>query len=811
MNVGTSRILAACLAVASPVFAAIDLNGDGHSDVWEILYNAQGLEGLIDSDGDGVSNVDEQRAGTNPFDANDALSLDVLGGMDAICWDTSPGKHYILEQNPSFPMSHWSVLLSFQASGEIAVTDLAGVATNEGILRLRAGDLDTDGDGLSDWEEIMIDFDPAKDHTQNYPQDDYTRVAGGLVTPSSVLLVGIDTNTSESWPDPGIIAVRRSGGIHPLAVTVTLAGTASPGLDYVPPTNLVAILEPGRREAWLRFTPLADAQVETTETIQVSIVPSADFVVSGPATASVQIADHQPGDGPTAKEASRFLVQASFGPNTSSVAEVMQAGISNWIDQQLSLPPTFHKPDLDARTNAMLATYQQHRISSWWKRAMQADDQLRQRMAFALSEIFVVSQNSALEGEPLALAAYYDMLVEHAFDNYYDLLFAVSSHPVMGIYLSHLQNEKTPEDGSAFPDENYAREVMQLFSIGLWMLNEDGTQMTDTNNQPIPTYDNDDITAMARVFTGLSYGTGDTNLWWEFYWPPRYDATVPMAMWEMFHDTNTKHLVNGGFIPAGQPGMRDVQMAVSNLYLHPNTGPFIGRQLIQRFVTSNPTTGYVARVAAAFNDNGSGVRGDLGTVLRAILLDPEARDPSFMEIPTYGKMREPYLRIVNLARALETPPAQHNGEYDIWYLGYGYQQEPLVSPSVFNFFQPTYQPPGEIKEQGLVAPEFQITTAVTSTEVPNHHYYAVVNSVNYWPTSDTEAVRFDYTPYLALAGNPDALVSALDRTLTYGTLSPEEHQVIREAVERYHVSLTTNRVRLAVYLLSTSPEFVIQQ
>jgi uncharacterized protein (DUF1800 family) len=310
------------------------------------------------------------------------------------------------------------------------------------------------------------------------------------------------------------------------------------------------------------------------------------------------------------------------------------------------------------------------------------------------------------------MANYYDVLVNNAFGNYGDLLLEVALHPCMGLYLSDLGNKKADPVHQIYPDENFAREIMQLFTIGLWELNPDGTRKLDAQGQPIPTYDNHDITELARVFTGLAFGGTNVNfgLW------PR-DFTQPMKMWDAYHDCEAKTLLRGLQLPKrtassgnqGLAGMADVRAAVANLFNHPNVGPFIGKQLIQRFVTSNPSPDYVARVSAAFADNGHGVRGDMKAVVKAILLDPEARDGAKMSDPHFGKMREPFLRFVNFARAFNA--ASPSGLYILDQFDLDHMEEPMSAPSVFNFFMPNYRPPGALTDANLLAPEFQIVNA----------------------------------------------------------------------------------------------------
>ena len=349
------------------------------------------------------------------------------------------------------------------------------------------------------------------------------------------------------------------------------------------------------------------------------------------------------------------------------------------------------------------------------------------------------------------MANYYDLMVRHAFGNYRDLLYDVATHPVMGIYLSHLGNRKADSAKKIYPDENFAREIMQLFTLGLWRLNSDGTRQRDANGEFLATYNNSDITELARVFTGLSLGNNSN---FDLY--PR-DFTRPMKMWDAEHDCNAKTLLSGLQLPArlasagnlGLAGLADVNAAVSNLFVHPNVGPFIGRQLIQRLVTSNPSTRYVARVAAAFADNGVGVRGDMKAIVRAILLDAEARDPDRMLQSTWGKLREPLLRVVNYARAFNA--ASIEGYYPISQFTLDHLQDPMSPPSVFNFFLPTHSPPGPLTQLGLVAPEFQIINASTAITGPNYFWNSIPGDLHHYGTANPNyAVRLNLTQELSL-------------------------------------------------------------
>ncbi|NBV32553.1 MAG: DUF1800 family protein [Proteobacteria bacterium] len=469
-----------------------------------------------------------------------------------------------------------------------------------------------------------------------------------------------------------------------------------------------------------------------------------------------------------------------------------------------------------------------HKTTAWWNQVMnrsETADSLRQRVGFALSEIFVISDQFApLAARPVAMANYYDMLLKGAFGNYRDLLYSVGTHPCMGTYLSHLQNAKgrpaTSTSAGTFADENFAREIMQLFSIGLWQLNADGTRALDAAGQPIPTYDNKTVGAMARVMTGFSFsGPKATG----FYSAPE-NYMEPMRMWDAYHDLDAKVIIsgpasNGITLPArvaskpdvGTAGLADYNAAIDALVQHPNTAPFFCKQLIQKLVTSNPSPQYVKRVADKFADNGSKVRGDLKAVVKAVLLDPEARDPKMMANSSFGKMKEPYLRSVNLAHALGAVSSSQN--FPLSNLADIHFQQPMSAPSVFNFFKPGYVPEGPIGNAGLVAPEFQILNDVTALFIPNYHLRALQYGFNRSnPKDPADLVMPQLNTELALASDVPALLRRLDLLLMGGSLPNAQHQLIREAVQGIPTTLARwqdERIRMAIYLIVASPDYAV--
>ncbi len=788
---------------------AADFNNDGLSDVWGVVYNATGLTATADSDGDGQLNWQEDFAGTdprNPESVHEVTQGATSSNRMTMAWPGHRGKRYELLQRTNLVDGGWTSLSNWYGAESNFLTQVTLPPQPEIYHSIQVSDVDGDGDGITDWEELSIGLNPRTNRSNRTSNTDSNKVRNAMRATNVVSVAALDANISENWADAGVFAIRRTGRVDRITVPFTIGGTAALNTDYTLSTNGSITLEPGQREAWVSVLPLADALSEGVETITLALGTSTTYRLGLPTAATVTLANATTGS-TSDKEAARFLAQASFGASTAAIAEVQSLGLAGWLTNQCALPPSYLMPVMLAVTSAYVDVYSSHKMLAWWEQALHAPDQLRQRMAFALSEIMVISDyNGTLEGNWASMISYYDTLLEHAFGNYRDLLKAISVHPAMGTYLSHMGNQKADPDTGRYPDENYAREIMQLFSIGLWELNPDGTRKL-TNNLPIPTYDNSDITELARVFTGLSWGTGDTNLWWEFYWPSVYDLSAPMQMWQEFHDTNTKVVVSGQVLPANQSGMKDVDDAIADLANHPNVGPFLGRRLIQRLVTSNPSTGYIARVAAVFNNNGQNVRGDLKAVVQAILLDPEARAAGALQDITFGKQREPYLRLVNLARAFDAVAS--NGFYEMWWLDEMYAMQPMSSPSVFNFFSPDFRPNGPLKDANLTAPEFQITTAVTGISAPNHFLTASYYGLNRWPGDPENTVYLNLNHLLGLAGDLDALLQKLDLVLTYGNLRPAQHQVIREALERIPFTAAEDRVRMAVYLITTSPEFCV--
>jgi len=536
---------------------------------------------------------------------------------------------------------------------------------------------------------------------------------------------------------------------------------------------------------------------------------------------------------PNLSASSRFLGQATLGADFATITQVSQKSYNQWLEEQFATPRAFRLEDLtrDLTITALDSTFEMggdpnnvepemlYWHTAWWQYTMTSPDLLRARVALALSEIFVISELPELEDYPLALANYYDMLLDHAFGNYRDLLEAVTLHPAMGIYLTHLNNPKANPSLNRFPDENYAREVMQLFSIGLYELNPDGTRKLNGAGAPIATYDNEDIYQFAKVFTGLTFG--DAFL---FGQDPQSEQSLlqPMQMINTWHQAGTKYLLRGDSIPDRSPvdGMADINDALDNLFHHPNVGPFIGRLLIQRLVKSNPSPEYIARVTQTFNDNGQGVRGDLKAVIRAIFLDPEARDCYYVDDPWQGMLREPIVRYTQLCRAFNAANEKglfRNAMRDFYQLTF---QRPLASPSVFNFFQPDYQPIGPVADNDLVAPEFQITNSVSIT--------GYANLMHEWLVEDKDPMEYRslfsgenrtdaHRTYLDLQeeinmGELNELGQVIERAnliLAHGQLSESTRAIIYNMVEQMETESPEEKVRLILFLIMVSPDYLI--
>ena len=522
----------------------------------------------------------------------------------------------------------------------------------------------------------------------------------------------------------------------------------------------------------------------------------------------------------------RLLAQASFGPTRAAIDYVQVLGIENAIEQQLRL---LGEPHLDYVTQYSNGSEREARHDIWWLDAVYGVDQLRQRVAFALSQIFVISDTGyTLSNSQYGVTHYYDQLRELAFGNYRDLLETVTLSPMMGRYLSMLQNARGDEAGITRPDENFAREVLQLFSIGLTVLELDGSPRyapdSEGRPRPVPVYTQNNVEEFARVFTGWNYAGASR---WDVPLFTGEDIINPMEPFEDYHDTGAKQLLTypddlpsiARDIPAGGSARDDLDMALDNIFYHPNVGPFISTQLIQRLVTSNPSPAYIARVATVFNDDGSGVRGNLGAVVRAILLDSEAREPDVTD-PGYGKLREPVLRLSHLWRAFSVTPGEQSqhGELNVYSpqltrLELATGQAPLRSPSVFNFYSPGHSPSGILENAGLVAPEFEILTDNNLIATLNRIGAQVLN--HYAGNPGASYLNPSYLNYAyeeSLYGNSAMLLQHLDEVLTAGSLSVELRDILLPHLDDHYDQNSWNRrFRDVIAVLLAAPDYLIQR
>jgi uncharacterized protein (DUF1800 family) len=564
----------------------------------------------------------------------------------------------------------------------------------------------------------------------------------------------------------------------------------------------------------------------------------------GPATSTdliVQVNGTPPVLSPSPQDASRFLDQATFGATDADIHTLTQIGFAAWLNQQFSAPQTLHEPVVeqslmlnnppcnagDVTCNAALFVQNNsdegYLQQTFWQQAMTGSDQLRQRVKYALMEIMVISStNPAVANMPRGMANYYDVLGADAFGNFRQLLQDVTLNPMMGQFLSMQGNEGA--NPNVDPDENYAREVMQLFTIGLYQLNPDGTQVLDSTGAPIPTYSNNDVMGLASVFTGFSWNVpgNQSDAAWSnccmYVGPGIGEDILPMQSYPNHHSTAEKSFL-GVTIPAGSnpDPAGDLKIALDTLFNHPNLPPFFCRQLIQHLVTSNPSPAYVARVAAVFQNDGTGVRGNMQAVIQAILLDSEARDSAAASSnPQYGKVREALIRYTEWARAFTAQ--SRNGAFNLGSTEdpiYGLGEMSLRSPTVFNWFAPGYVPPGtSISAAGLVAPEMEMTDVSTVVGYLNYMQSAIGSNAQGGPD-----VFSNYSTEIGLAATPDQLVDRINLLLMAGEMDSTLQSEILSAVNSIALpsggqsainAALLARVETAIYLTMASPSYESQ-
>jgi uncharacterized protein (DUF1800 family) len=801
-----------------PAFAnAKDSDNDGMPDAWEDDHGFNkfsAADATLNTDSDGLNNRDEFLAGTNPH----LTDTDGDGISDSLERANS--------SNPLLATSRPPFTGETLPSGQ----DLDGNGLPDAWeVRFRASGLppngDTDGDGASNAHE-------AKWGTNPFDANSVPAVAMAQQTNDVVVawpnIVGKDqrlfsSTTLTNWTQFGG-ATWLSGGT---AFTIFTNRVAQTNREFYRVSTDDKDTDGDGVKDWDEFILGSDPLRANSVRAALLLIASNGTVTGSVAGDYAAFVNQLRDTGSvTRAQAARLLQQATFGPTLRELDRVQQLGITGWIEDQITnAPATLHRPyieqiyaDFNGPRTDLTYLYSEmddfifgnNCTTPFARAALSGTDQLRQRVAFALSQICVISRRDPnLENKPLAVADYYDIFVRNAFGNYYDVLREVTLHPVMGRYLSHIGNQKARPEINQYPDENYAREVQQLFTIGLWELNPDGTRQLDGLGQPIPTYGNAEITEFARVFTGLWFGG---QSWGNNGWTDD-DSSVPMQLWAEKHDFGAKTLLKGATIPARtatvENGMRDIDDALRNLFEHPNTGPFIGKQLIQFLVTSNPSSNYVARIAAKFANDGNGKRGNLAAVVKAILLDEEARDARwFLGAPEFGRLKEPVHRAMAIARAGNI--GRHTNL--LWWTWGDFNnaafQEPTYSPSVFNFFRPGYQPPGLLTQLGLVGPAFQITDSYSSISFPNKLWEMTEDGLSYYGTYSFPP---DYADLLPVSGDAGQLVDQVNLLFCGGSMSAVTRDNLVNAVNQVAPYDRQLRIRLAVYLAATCPEGAVQR
>ena len=527
----------------------------------------------------------------------------------------------------------------------------------------------------------------------------------------------------------------------------------------------------------------------------------------------------------TPETTSVFLGKSTFGATPEQVETLADTEVSDWIVSEFNKPAHQYLPGI---LQEMAALPDGERLSTrripdvFLDQVIAGDDQLRQRMVFALSEIIVVSVESSLNDNQDTMAHFMDILSTNAFGNYRDLLEDVTYSPAMAVYLTYLRNRKGDPRKGRVPDENYARELMQLFTIGLVDLNLDGSQKLDGAGNPIETYNNDDVVGLSKVFTGLSTQGSD-------FWDLKNDPTglhKPLVVFPDYHSELEKTFL-GTTIPAGTSGEESIDTALDTIFNHPNMAPFLSKQLIQRFVTSNPKPDYIQRVSTAFEAGsftlpdgatvGDGRRGDLKATLAAILLDDEALQDRSTAPSDFGKIREPILRFTQWARTFgETTPDV--GDERLLKNGNLIGQHPFSSHSVFNFFRPGYVAPGTATgDAGLTAPELQIINESSSIGYINFINQFIYDFSDTYSDDPDGGVNADYTSMLAIADDEQALVDKLDMLLTGNNLSTESKTNMVNLLKEIPISTEApeedklSRVRIAVSMTMTDPGYIVQR
>ncbi len=760
----------------------------------------------------------------------------------------NPGKYPLTVQNPDPGSSHATGLWVPVTPGQVVLTLQTGNGTT-----VRVNNSLTVGLNVTGTSNTSVQWLLNGSATGNAQIGTITPNKDGSVTYTAPAVVPVPSNvvqlTAISLDNPKVSVGQRIEVMNPIPVLVSASPMA---FDPGPAT---AVLSGGNFITGAQVL-VNGAPVPTTFNSGGQL--TASFTATDPGNLDLQVLNPSPGPATstdliaqvsgtpptplvTPEDASRFLAEATFGATDGDIHHLSKIGYTAWLNEQFSAPQTLHEPAVeqaillnnpscagnDVKCNANLLVQngaaQQYVANSFWQQAMAGNDQLRQRVKYSLSEMLVISgQNGAVGNMPRGMANYYDLLGADAFGNFRQLLEDVTLNPMMGQFLSVQGNDKG--DATRDPDENYAREVMQLFTIGLYQLNPDGTQKLDPTGQPIPTYSNLDVMGLAKVFTGFSWNIpGDTSdtAWYNccLYVGTGYgEDLLPMQSYPSHHSTAEKDFLGVTIAASANPDpVGDLKIALDTIFNHPNLPPFFCKQMIQHLVTSNPSPAYVGRVAAVFVDNGAGVRGDMKAVLTAILTDEEARNSaSAAGNPQYGKVREALVRYTEWARAFTAQ--SRNASYNIGSTEdsiYGLGEMTLRSPSVFNWFAPGYVPPGtSIEQAGLVAPEMGMTSVATVVGYLNYMQGAIGSNALYGAD-----VFSNYSTEVGLAATPDKLLDRINLLLMAGQMDGNLRTQILAAVNSIAIpesdgnaiqAALTARVQTAIYLTMAAPSYTSQ-
>lgn len=639
-------------------------------------------------------------------------------------------------------------------------------------------------------------------------------VAGGNATLGTISTSGVYTAPA-TLPSPDTISVSAAESSK-MSVTGSSAVTVwnpIPQINSVSPaqisvgaftltisgTNFVSGATVTFGSTILTVSSVSATQIVATGTSTAAEVGSVGVIVANPNpggassnTSSAQVVGNTTPQ-ISATVAARFLEQTTFGPTPALISQVQASGLQNFLTSQLNSPVT---PYPQPAVGELGITFVQQRF---FQLALGASDQLRQRVAFALSQIFVVGGSKI--ADPNGETQWMQMLENDAFTNYRQIMGDVTTSPAMGDWLDMVNNGK-PQNGEDHANENFARENMQLFTIGTAMLNPDGSIEVDGNGNPVPTYTQAQVQEFALAFTGWTYPLTPgipQRTYNPVYW------IGPMVAVDSNHDQTAKQLLtypgvaNGGLLPAGQTSVEDLNGALDNIFNHPNVGPFVCRELIQHLVTSNPSAPYIQRVAAVFDNNGQNVRGDMKAVITAILMDPEARrgDDPTTAVATDGHLQEPILYMAGLLRALNAS----TGASSLAYQGGTMGQDALNSPSVFNFYSPDYV----IPQTTMFGPEFQILTTSTALYRVNWTYSLVFSQIN----ADTTV---DFSPWTAQISNPSGLLDSLNGLMLHGTMSSDMKTSILTAIQGVETGpkQQLQQAQTAIYLVATSSQYQVR-